>query len=231
MSRTNLQKKLNYDFKNKKLLEQAMTHSSYTRENKLPRVACNERLEFLGDAFFDAIIGEELYNKLPKQKEGCLTKYRAMVVCENSLAEVAKSLDIGGELLLGRGEDISGGRERVSIIADAMEAVIGAVYLDAGYEKVRQFVLDFFGERIERAINGRIHSDYKSEFQEKMQSEGTVVIEYNLLKEEGPDHDKTFFVEVLANGSVCGKGKGKSKKEAEQKAAKEAILKGVKDVL
>ncbi|MEA4922105.1 MAG: ribonuclease III [Eubacteriaceae bacterium] len=231
MTRNDFQSKTGYVFKDAGLLEQAVTHSSYTREKNLPRAECNERLEFLGDAFFDAIIGEELYDRLPSKKEGYLTKYRALVVCENSLAEMGRRLGVGEMLKLGKGEEMTGGRNRESIIADAMEAIIGAIYKDSGYDRTKELVLGLFAQRINDAVSGKLHTDYKSEFQEKMQSRGPVQIQYVLVDEEGPDHAKIFYVKVLVNDVVYGQGKGHSKKEAEQNAAREAILRGEKYVL
>lgn len=231
MNKIEFENKIGHTFEDRRLLEQALTHSSFTREKNLPRAECNERLEFLGDAFFDAIVGEELYNRLPDKKEGYLTKYRALVVCEKSLAEIGRKMGVGELLKLGKGEMRSGGRERESMIADSMEAIIGAVYKDAGYDKTKRFVLALFSKRIDDAVAGIIHNDYKSEFQEKIQSRGPAVIQYVLVDEEGPDHAKTFYVKVLVDDIAYGEGKGHSKKEAEQEAAKEAILRGEKYVL
>lgn len=226
-----LEETLGYNFEKRELLEQALTHSSYTRENNLPRAKCNERVEFLGDAFFDAIVGEELYIRLPDKKEGYLTKYRALIVCESSLAEAARAIQLGQYLKLGKGEEGTGGRDRESVIANAMEAMIGAVYLDGGYDAAKEFVMKYFEKRINDAVDGKLHNDYKSEFQEKAQRHGSVHIQYALVDEEGPDHDKTFYVKLLVNNQVQGEGSGKSKKEAEQNAAKDAILRGEKYVL
>ncbi|MGI6737409.1 MAG: ribonuclease III [Anaerovoracaceae bacterium] len=217
------ERRIGYTFRDPALLDQALTHSSYTRECSLPRTACNERLEFLGDAFFDAIIGERLYELLPTNKEGSLTKYRALVVCEESLAEVGRRLGVGALLLLGHGEEQSGGRDRESIVADATEAIIGALYLDAGYNRTRDLVQRQFAARIDDALAGRVYSDYKSALQERVQRGGPADIRYRLLEENGPDHNKTFRVAVLIDEIPCGQGFGHSKKEAEQKAAMEAI--------
>jgi ribonuclease-3 len=217
------QSSIGYNFKDTTLLEKALTHSSYTREHYLGRECCNERLEFLGDAFFDAIIGEELFRRLPAEEEGMLTKYRAAVVCARSLASEGRKLNIGPIIKLGHGEDASGGRDRDSIIADAMEAVIGAVFLDGGYASAKATVLALFGDTILDALAGRLHSDYKTEFQEKVQADGPADISYVLEKETGPDHEKTFFVSLSVNGEIRGEGKGKTKKEAEQNAAKDAL--------
>ena len=220
-----LEERLGVDFSKKELLVQALTHSSYTMEHERPRAFCNERLEFLGDAFFDAIIGEVLYQRLPDEEEGRLTKLRAMIVCEESLYEIGSRLGIGDLLLLGRGEEMSGGRQRRSLIADAVEALIGALYLDRGYEAVRNTVVRLFAERIEDALAGRIVQDYKSAYQEYLQARGHAQIQYRVVREEGPDHNKKFYVEVSADGAVTGEGAGHSKKEAEQAAAKQALRK------
>ena len=217
------EKTIDYKFKNKKLLERALTHSSYNRE-KNTRHQDNERLEFLGDAFFDAIISAELSKKMEDSTEGRLTKTRALIVCEDSLAGVARKIGVGRHILMGHGEELTGGRERNSTLADAMEAVIGAIYLDGGYKAARDFVLRKFDDIINEAVEGRLFSDYKSEIQEVLQKSGhNKPIVYEIDREEGPDHDKTFFVHLSYNGRILGKGKGKSKKEAEQSAAKTAL--------
>jgi ribonuclease-3 len=231
---SDLQRKIGYSFKQEDFLVQAMTHSSYIREKKLSPVRSNERLEFLGDAFLDAIIGEELYRLMPEATEGVLSKARAHVVCEESLTLLGKSLELGSCLRLGKGEEMTGGRERTSILADGTEALIGAIYLDGGYEAVRPIVLGWLAPRIREAVEGRLRSDYKSALQEMLQKDGEASIQYVLDGEEGPDHDKIFFVTAMVDGEPKGKGRGKSKKEAEQqaaKAAKEAVIRGKKDVL
>lgn len=228
--KTRFYKQAGYLFQNAELLEQAVTHSSYTKEHHMPRTQCNERLEFLGDAFFDAIIGETLYDRFPTKEEGDLTKYRAEIVCEQSLAETGRRIGIGGLLRLGRGEERSGGRNRSSIVADAMEAVIGAIYEDAGYEEVRRQVLRLFAQRIDDAVQGKYHSNYKSALQEKLQQNGPTSITYHTLREEGPDHAKIFYVEVRVEGTAMGRGTGRSKSEAEQNAAKQALDQGEQHV-
>lgn len=230
MTNETFQSGIGYHFSDTTLLEKALTHSSYTREHYLGREYCNERLEFLGDAFFDAIVGEELFRRLPSEEEGMLTKYRAAVVCSRSLASEGRKLGIGPVIKLGHGEDASGGRDRDSIIADAMEAVIGAVFLDGGYDDAKATVLSLFGSTISDAVAGKLHSDYKTEFQEKIQAGGPAAISYELEKETGPDHDKTFYVSLSVNGEIMGEGKGKTKKEAEQNAAKDALTGRVTDV-
>jgi len=229
--KNDFEERIGYRFQDPTLLEQALTHSSYTKEHDLPRICCNERLEFLGDAFFDAIIGEALYRRMPKTEEGYLTKLRALVVCEESLAETARSLGIGSLLRLGRGEEHTGGRSRRSVIADAMEAVIGALFMDAGYEKTGEIVRALFRDRVEEALAGRLHSDYKSELQEMIQKVRPAEIEYVMTGEEGPDHAKTFYIDVQVDGVVWGSGSGSSKKEAQQHAAKEAVRRRRQDVL
>ncbi|MEE3362929.1 MAG: ribonuclease III [Anaerovoracaceae bacterium] len=223
MENSAFEEKIGYRFINAELLETALTHSSYTREHHLGRTHCNERLEFLGDAFFDAIVGEELFRRLAESNEGALTKLRAQVVCARSLAEEGRRIGIGEMLRLGNGERRSGGADRQSVVADAMEAVIGAVFLDGGYAAARDTVLRLFGTTIDKAVAGGLSADYKTMFQELVQKNGPVEISYNIDNEEGPDHDRTFYVSVSVSGNVRGRGTGKSKKEAEQDAAKHAL--------
>ncbi|MFQ8603237.1 MAG: ribonuclease III [Anaerovoracaceae bacterium] len=214
---------IDYEFKDKKLLVTAVTHSSYVKEHCKAEKS-NERLEFLGDAFFDAIIGEELFKIFPNKEEGFLSRIRATLVCEKSLAKEAVNLQLGEYLLLGNGEEKSGGRFRESILADALEALIGAVYLDGGFEEVKRVVLKLFQDSIIDAKNGKyIITDYKTAIQERLQSKGITDIKYNLIKEIGPDHDKTFIVRLEVNGRPMSKGRGKSKKQAEQQAAEELM--------
>lgn len=224
MSISKFETEMGHEFSNKMLLERALTHSSYNRE-KNTKHQDNERLEFLGDAFFDAIVSDRIFHEMDKGTEGKLTKTRALIVCEDSLARAARKLNLGKYILIGRGEEMAGGRERASILADALEAVIGALYLDAGYEATRNFVLEAFDEIIKEAVSGKLFSDYKSEIQEKLQKDGkNISIVYKTDREEGPAHDKTFFVHLSYDGKVLGEGSGKSKKEAEQNAAKAALV-------
>lgn len=224
-----LENKLGYRFKDISLLETALTHSSYTRE-KNSGLSCNERLEFLGDAFFDAIIGEELYKSFPDQEEGFLSRIRATIVCEKSLSMKATQIGLGEYLMLGKGEEKTGGRNKISLLADAMEAIIGAVYLDGGFEEVKKLVLGIFADVIEDARHGKyIVTDYKTALQELLQSEGAVSIKYRLAGESGPDHNKTFRVDLMIDGKYEAEGTGKTIKQAEQHAA-EAALKRRKDV-
>lgn len=217
------EQKIGYQFQNRNYLETALTHSSFNRE-KNTKHQDNERLEFLGDAFFDAVISVELYERLKHVTEGKLTKTRALIVCESALAQVARGYELGSYLNLGHGEDTGGGRHKDSILADSMEAVIGAIYLDGGYQAMQNFVKKSFSRMIDQAIDGKLFSDYKSEVQEILQGKGKpVTIAYETDREEGPAHDKTFFVHLSCNGEIMGKGIGKSKKEAEQNAAKQAL--------
>lgn len=218
-----LEKKIGYQFRNRGYLETALTHSSFNRE-KNTKHKDNERLEFLGDAFFDAVISVELFERMQHVTEGKLTKTRALIVCESALAEVARGYDLGSYLNLGHGEATGGGRDKESILADSMEAVIGAIFMDGGFETMQQFVTRSFSELIDKAVEGKLFSDYKSEVQEILQSKGKpVTIAYLTDREEGPAHDKTFYMHLSCNGKVMGKGIGKSKKEAEQNAAKQAL--------
>lgn len=224
------EKKINYEFRDKLLLKTALTHSSYVKEHGRG-VRSNERLEFLGDAFFDAIIGEKLFRIFPDKEEGFLSRTRATLVCEKSLSDKAKMLNMGEYILLGKGEEHSGGRHRESILADAMEAVIGAVYLDGGFEAAKDMVIGLFKDVIEDTRHGKyVITDYKTVLQEELQSRKITDIRYVLLEENGPDHDKTFEVELSVNGIRGTRGKGKSKKQAEQNAAK-AMLERKHDAL
>lgn len=230
MNSSDFQNIIKYQFKDSALIRKALTHSSFVKENVARPERNNERLEFLGDAFFDAIISEELYKRMESVPEGTLTKIRAMVVCEESLAEQGRRLSIGKYIYMSSGEEHSGGRHRDSILADAMEAVIGALFLDGGYDEAKKFVLNTFSETLDKAISGKFHADYKTEIQELLQAFGEVRIGYKTVRETGPDHNKTFFVNLLCNGKLLGQGQGKSKKIAEQNAAKEALERGVTHV-
>ena len=216
----NLEKTIGYEFQNKKLLEQAMTHSSYANEKRLGKIGCNERLEFLGDAVLELVSSEFLYGRHPSLPEGELTKKRAAMVCEPSLAFCAREFSLPGFLLLGKGEDQTGGRERDSIVSDATEALIGAIYLDGGFEAARRFIRQFILKDME---NKQIFKDSKTSLQELVQENGSRTLEYHLVKEEGPDHDKRFTVQVTVNGRILGEGTGHTKKAAEQAAASEAV--------
>ena len=215
-----LEQIIGYTFRNKKLLKQALTHSSYANEKKLGKLGCNERLEFLGDAVLELVSSDVLYAKFPQIPEGELTKKRASLVCEPSLAYCARQFDLPKYLLLGRGEDMTGGRMRDSIVSDATEALLGAIYLDGGFEKAREFVLKFILNDMEHK---QLFYDSKTILQELVQEKGRQTVEYVLTKETGPDHNKQFSVDVLINGIPAGSGTGHTKKAAEQAAAYQAI--------
>ena len=218
-----LEEILGYTFTDKSLLENALTHSSYANENRSGRAVSNERLEFLGDSVLGMITAEYLYRTHPDLPEGELTRTRAALVCEGSLHEVAKVWGLGQHLRLGRGEEGGGGRERASILADAVEAVLAAMYLDGGIGTVRKTIHKFILSGESRAESA--NRDYKTALQEWVQRENGQVLAYRLSGESGPDHAKTFEVEVTLNGDVIGRGQGRSKKEAEQHAARAGLEK------
>ena len=217
-----LAEKLGYRFTNRALLENALTHSSYANENRGRGARSNERLEFLGDSVLGMVTADYLYRAHPDLPEGDLTRTRAALVCEGSLVEVARQLDLGAYLKLGRGEETGGGRERPSIVADAVEAVLAAVYLDGGIGSARRLIQHFILDREEEKSASR---DYKTALQELIQRQSGQVLAYRLTGAQGPDHAKVFSVEVDLNGATVGRGQGRSKKEAEQMAAKAAIKK------
>lgn len=219
-----LEEKLGYTFHDRRLLENALTHSSYANENKSKGETSNERLEFLGDSVLGMVVADHLYRTHPDMPEGELTRTRAALVCEDSLVEVAAQLELGEYLKLGRGEDAGGGRKRPSIQADAVEAVIAAVYLDGGIGSARKLITNFILTNNEREQEGAIR-DFKTALQELVQRESGQVLSYRLMGESGPDHAKVFSVEVDLNGQPIGTGEGRSKKEAEQNAAKAAMAK------
>lgn len=230
MNKREFEAKIGYNFNNRRLLETALTHSSYAREHDMGNYRSNERMEFLGDAFFDAISGLALFEKMPHAREGVLSKTRSLVVCEDSLAKVGEKIEIGKFIDFGVGEEKSGGRTKKSIIADATEALIGAIFLDGGYEAASDFVLREFGQTLRDAAEGKLVSDYKTTLQEILQQDGKMhKIVYRIDKTEGPDHDKIFFVTLVLEGKEMGNGKGKTKKEAEQNAARMTIEKGYLD--
>lgn len=210
---------IGYTFKDKTLLQTALTHSSYANELQ-GKEAFNERLEFLGDSVLGMITAEHLFNNHPELPEGQLTKIRAALVCEKSLHKFANSIRLGEFIRLGKGEINTGGRERPSILADAFESVIAAIFLDAGFEEAKKFVLRFISNA---SVEDIPISDYKSALQEITQKNHGEILEYFMAGESGPDHAKTFIVEVKLNSNVIGTGTGKSKKQAEQMAAKEAL--------
>ena len=215
-----LENKLGYRFHNRKLLEQALCHSSYANERHMDKLLNNERLEFLGDAVLELATSEYLYLNYPEMPEGEATRTRASIVCEQTLALCARDLGLGAWLRLGKGEELTGGRERDSITSDAMEALLGAIYLDGGFSNAKKFVLNFILNDIEHK---QLFYDSKTILQELVQEKGLQPIEYVLTGEEGPDHDKCFTVVVQVNGQVVGNGTGHTKKAAEQAAAYQAI--------
>lgn len=216
-----LQKKIGYKFKNENLLYEALSHSSFANENKKSRKS-NERLEFLGDSVLSIVVSDYIFKHFTHIPEGELTKLRASLVCESSLYEFSKKIDLGEHIFLGKGEEMTGGRERPSIISDAFEAVIAAIYLDGGMESVSPYILSFIPEDITPKGAASFH-DYKTSLQEIIQKNPEEKIVYHLKSESGPDHDKHFTVQVLLNNNVIGEGVGRSKKTAEQAAAKEAL--------
>ena len=216
-----LEQKIGYKFRDFSLLERAMMHSSYTNERSLPKYQCNERLEFLGDAVLELVSSEFLFKGSPKMPEGELTKTRASMVCEPSLALCARDIDLGSYLLLGKGEEATGGRMRDSVTSDAMEALIGAVYMDGGFTSAKEFIHRFVLTDLE---DKKLFYDSKTILQEMVQAEKLGTITYRLVKAEGPDHNKSFHTEVLIGNKVSGKGVGRTKKASEQQAAYEAIL-------
>ena len=216
-----LETKLGYQFQNPKLLDHALTHSSYANEHHLGSISSNERLEFLGDSVLGMIVADHLYRTFPDLPEGDLTRIRANLVCEGSLVLVAKEWDLGRYLKLGKGENACGGRSRPSILADAVEAVLAAVFLDGGLAHDRDIIQRFLLDRMEQV--NRASRDHKTYLQELVQRKSGQVLNYELIGESGPDHNKTFQMQVLLNGQPIGQGTGHSKKEAEQAAANAAI--------
>ncbi|MCD8145714.1 MAG: ribonuclease III [Clostridiales bacterium] len=216
-----LEEKLGYHFRDPSLLENALTHSSYANEHHMGSIHSNERLEFLGDSVLGMVTADSLYHTFPDLPEGELTRLRANLVCEGSLAMVARQLDLGSYLKLGKGEAGGGGGQRPSIIADAVEAVLAAVYLDGGISQARRIVQRFILSNIDQVQEAS--RDHKTYLQELVQRKSGQSLSYRLIGESGPDHNKTFTMEVLLNGVSVGSGSGRSKKEAEQMAAKAAI--------
>lgn len=216
------QKEIGYEFKDESLLKQALTHSSYANEKHMKRLSDNERLEFLGDAVLEAVSSEFLYLNYKELPEGDLTRLRASMVCEPTLAFCAKEIRMGEYVFLGKGEDMTGGRERKSVLSDALEAVIGAIFLDGGFLAAREFVLKKIMNDIEHK---RMFFDSKTILQEVCQAQFKQNVTYRLVSEEGPDHAKKFTVEVLVGQDILGTGKGNTKKSAEQEAAYHALIK------
>lgn len=216
-----LEGRIGYGFLDGSLLLQAMTHSSYANEHRQARVGCNERLEFLGDSVLEVVSSDFLYHKYPEKPEGDLTKIRASIVCEPTLAFCAEEIGLGAYLLLGKGEESTGGRGRASVVSDAMEALIGAIYLDGGFANAKEFILRFIMNDLEQK---QLFFDSKTILQEIVQGVTETPPSYELLREEGPDHDKLFESRVLMEGTEIGRGFGRTKKAAEQVAAYHGII-------
>lgn len=225
MSKLNLkilEKKLNYTFKDIKLLKKALTHSSYVNENNMKSYESNERLEYLGDAVLGLVIGEYFYKNFPKDLEGSLTKMRAESVNEKVLFYISKKLSLGDAIEFGKGEIKNGGRTRESTSADALEALIGAIYLDSNFDNAKRIVLNLFQDFLEEDSYKLFNIDFKTKLQEEVQKFGKKA-EYKLVREEGPDNDKTFYTELFLDEVLVGRGKGKTKKESQQEAARDAF--------
>ncbi len=221
-----LQSSLAYRFQNARLLEEALTHKSYVNEQKAVTLPHNERMEFLGDAVLSLLVSEHLTSLLPNSTEGALSKLKARLISEKVLAQVARRLALGHSLKLGRGEERSKGRDKDSLLADALEAVIAAVYIDGGLDQVRCVVTNLFASEYSHVATQHYRpgaDDYKTQFQEWCQKRFESLPQYAVVGESGPDHDKRFVVELTVQGTVVGRGSGRTKKEAEQVAAKEAL--------
>lgn len=218
---------IEYEFNNPDLLKRALTHSSFASEKRMSYDFNNERLEFIGDAYIDAVVGAKLFLIMNTAQEGILSRTRASIVCEESLADVARSINLGKYLYLGKGEDLSGGRDKDSILADALEALFGAIILDGGFEEGNRVILNLLESKIRLAVKGKLNKDFKTKLQEIVQEKYQAVrINYVLKSETGPDHDKMFTVDVVLEDKILGTGEGKSKAKAEQAAARDVLLKG-----
>ena len=220
----NIEKNLGYKFNNISYLKNALTHTSYLNEHKYVR-SSNERMEFLGDSVLSIIVSDYIFKKMENVNEGDLSKFRATLVCEQSLAEIAKKINLSELVFLGRGEEKMGGRRRPSIISDAFEAVLGAIYLDGGMDAARKWLLSLIEERILETLTGKLYRDYKTTLQEIVQRDGKSSVTYKTLSENGMEHNKSFEFQVFVNGEPKCKALGHSKKEAEQAAAKATIEK------
>ena len=223
-----LEKEIGYTFKNKEIITVALTHSSYSNEMKShgEKIQFNERLEFLGDSVLSIIVSSYIFEKYKNKQEGDLTKIRAAVVCEKALSKFAAKIGLGDYMYLGHGEEINNGRKRPSITADAFEALLAAIYLDSGenFDEVGRFLLPFIADEIEFITETGVFVDYKTTLQQIVQQANTEKLEYVLVGESGPDHNKNFSVEARLNSNVIGRGEGKTKREAEQIAAHEALV-------
>lgn len=216
-----LEKKICYHFQDRRFLRQAMTHSSFANEHNIDKLQCNERLEFLGDAVLEVVSSDFLYHNYPDKPEGELTKIRASVVCEPTLAFCASEIELGSYLMLGKGEESTGGRNRNSVVSDAMEALIGAIYLDGGFANAKEFVYRFVLNDLEHK---QLFFDSKTILQEVVQGNCSDLLHYELIREEGPDHNKRFVVEARIGARAYGQGEGRTKKAAEQDAAYHTLL-------
>ena len=222
-----LEETIEYTFKSKELISTALTHSSYSNENKARGNACdsNERLEFLGDAVLQIIVSEYLFEQYPDLPEGELTQLRQHVVCEGTLSRAARNIRLGEYILLGHGEEVNGGRNRDSLLADAFEAMLAAVFLDSGAQSdgsARELLLRLLSDELRNCKRNR-GGDYKTKLQQFIQQNGADILKYELVSEDGPDHDKHFVVRAMLNSNEIGRGEGRSKKEAEQQAACQAL--------
>lgn len=220
---TNLENKLNYRFKNLELLKEALTHPSFYNKDEKDKLINNQRLEFLGDSILELIVSEYLFHKLSSFSEGELTKIKSIIVSKPTIAKWANHLSLGKYIVLGKGEDLTGGRNKLSILSDCFEALLGAIYLDSGLKKAKKFTLSFIKDEIDLIIQHNYIEDYKTLLQEISQKKMKCLPEYNLIKEKGPDHKKIFCIEVKLKEIYYGTGFGDSKKEAEQNAAYNAL--------
>lgn len=218
-----LESRIGYTYRNKQYAVNALVHSSYSNEHHNFAAKNNERLEFLGDAILDFVMSLVLYNNEKRFSEGEMSKLRALIVCETSLDACARKIGLGELIMLGKGEEANGGRIRPSILSDAMEAIIGSIYLDGGIDEAEGFIMHLFGDIYHKAVEGMLFMDYKTALQEELQKSGDIPIQYKLIESIGPDHSKTFKMSVYANNKAIGTGVGKSKKDAEQMAAKAAL--------
>lgn len=219
-----LEQRLGHEFKNQALLLEALTHSTYAYEHRSEQLVSNERLEFLGDAVLDLAVGDRLFRDRAQYAEGFMTKTRALLVCENTLAKLARRLEVGGLLFVGKGEETTGGRDKSSNLANAMEALFGAVYLDAGFDKIRQVILNLLEQPVQEALSGSVIHDYKSRLLELIQgTHNGSTVQFNILQESGPVHERVFTAGVLLDDTLIASGSGNTKKEAEQQAARSAL--------
>ena len=225
-----VQARLGYEFRNPEYLKTALTHKSFFQGNQLPGQQDNERLEFLGDAILALVVSEYIVSRFPEASEGKLSKVKAFLVSRSSLAKVSERLELGGSLRLGRGEEATNGRKKSSLLADALEAVIAAVYIDGGSDAAESFILRVFQPELEKLgtnASDEFRGDYKSHLQERVHKQFEMNPDYRLVHESGPDHQKVFEMEVLIDGKVFGRGTGKTKKQAEQIAARQALEHGL----